>query len=99
MCFSPAAFACYLPQASFFDEDQDTMIDGCGLKLCVACETQLREVFDGNSSLMAATLDHQSKAREKDEDLHARVRADVGFLDSDGILMNNVRYASEEVNA
>ena len=44
---------------------------------------------------MAATLGDEDKAKEDDEDLHGKVRADVGFLNADGILMKNLESATE----
>lgn len=94
MCFSPAVFACCKRQSSLVSEDDE--IDGCGLRLCAACEIRLRETFEGDISAMATTLDGEDKAKEDDEDLHGKVRADVGFLNADGILMNNLAIATED---
>ncbi|PZC91253.1 C6 zinc finger domain protein [Pyrenophora tritici-repentis] len=98
MCFSPAAFACRTRQAAFLSpDDTRELIDGCGLKLCTRCEEQLREVFGGDSSVMAATLDLEPKAKELDNDVQGLViRADVGFLSSEGILMKNLEYELEK---
>ncbi|EUC35929.1 hypothetical protein COCCADRAFT_89583 [Bipolaris zeicola 26-R-13] len=94
MCFSPAVLACCKRQSSLVSEDDE--IDGCGLRLCAACEIRLRETFEGDISAMATTLDGEDKAKEDDEDLHGKVRADVGFLNADGILMNNLAIATED---
>jgi hypothetical protein len=93
MCFSPAAFTCCARQASLFASEDDEMeLDGCGLKLCARCESKLKKDFDGNSSLMAEALDHESKAKEEHEfsgDVTV-VRADVGFISKKGMLMRNM---------
>ncbi|EUC50400.1 hypothetical protein COCMIDRAFT_81895 [Bipolaris oryzae ATCC 44560] len=94
MCFSPAVFACRKRQPSLFSAHEE--IDSCGLRLCTACETRLRETFEGDANVMAATLDDEDKAKEEDEDLHGKVRADVGFLSRDGILVRNLGCATEE---
>ncbi|EMD95928.1 hypothetical protein COCHEDRAFT_1210187 [Bipolaris maydis C5] len=93
MCFSPAVFACRKRQSSLFSKNEE--IDSCGLRLCAACEIRLRENFEGDTSAMAATLDDEDKAKEDDEDLHGKVRADVGFLSTDGILARNLNCLTE----
>ncbi|OWY57138.1 hypothetical protein AA0118_g9156 [Alternaria tenuissima] len=99
MCFSPAAFTCCARQASLFASEDDEMeLDGCGLKLCARCESKLKKDFDGNSSLMAETLDHESKAKEEDEfsgDVTV-VRADVGFISKKGMLMRNMELEADK---
>lgn len=98
MCFSPAIFTCQKRQVSLLSpEDAEVGIDGCGLKLCTECEHKLRENFEGDSSFMAATLDLEGKAKEEDEDMNVTVvRADVGFLSRDGLLMRNLGNSAEE---
>ena len=94
MCFSPATYVCRRPQESLLTNEGG--IDGCGLKLCTPCEMKFREVFGGDISAMAASFDQESKTRESDQDLYGKVRADVGFLCWDGILMRNVENAADE---
>ncbi|KAE8853720.1 hypothetical protein HRS9122_00712 [Pyrenophora teres f. teres] len=100
MCFSPAAFACCTRQVSLFSSNgAEEEIDGCGLKLCARCEEQLREVFSGDSSAMAATLDHEPKAKESDDEMQGLViRADVGFLSMEGLLIKHLEHEADEGN-
>lgn len=99
MCFSPATYACCTRQLSLLTEKENSgneEIDGCGLRLCTSCETKLREVFGGDVDTMAATLDQENKVKEDDQELYGKIRADVGLLRRDGILMRNVENASSE---
>ncbi|USP81003.1 hypothetical protein yc1106_08277 [Curvularia clavata] len=59
-------------------------------------QLQRWETFGGDVDAMAAAIDQENKAGEKDEDIHGKVRADVGFLCRDGILMANVENAAGE---
>jgi hypothetical protein len=81
MCFSLAVFACCKPSAS-----QDM---GCGLRLCEPCEIDMREKYGGCSSTMAEVCDREPKFRKTDREMNPgqRVRADVGFLSNDGLLV------------
>lgn len=100
MCFAPATFVCRMRQPSLFaNEGAEEDIDGCGLRLCDSCEAKLREVFNGDSSVMAATLDHEPKAKAEDEDVDGQVvRADVGFLSREGLLMKSLKHEANQVN-
>jgi hypothetical protein len=91
-CFTPALFSCCTPSISLFSpDDGEQEMDGCGLKLCQECKVKLTEVFAGDSSVMAATLDFEPKAKAETEDMEdAVVRADVGFLCKDGLLMRTL---------
>lgn len=72
----------------FSGDDEDVEIDGCGLRLCGTCEIKLREDFAGDSIAMAEVLDREPKTTEQDEEIAGQVvRADVGFLGGDGLLM------------
>ena len=97
MCFSPATFTCCRRQVSLLSpEDAEVEIKGCGLKLCTECERKLREEFEGDSCVMAAALDLEGKLKEEDEDMKGTVvRADVGFLSRDGLLMRNLDHSTE----
>jgi hypothetical protein len=96
-CFSPATHACCAPNYSMLSEDEnEEEIDGCGLKLCAGCEVKLKEVFDGDSSVMAATLDFEPKARAEEMEMGSVVRADVGFLSRQGLLMKNLEFDSQQ---
>ena len=93
MCFSVATFQCASAQPSLFaDDDETAMVKGCGLRLCGTCETRFREEFEGDCDAMAAALDKEPKAKEgEDTDGGAVVvRADVGLLKRDGLLIRNV---------
>jgi hypothetical protein len=98
MCFTPASFKCCTRQVSMFSgDDEDIEIEGCGLRLCNPCEFKLREVFGGDSSVMAETLDHETKPTEQDEELIGQViRADIGLLGRDGLLMRALNHAAEQ---
>ncbi|RMZ74238.1 c6 finger domain [Pyrenophora seminiperda CCB06] len=98
MCFTPAMFACCTRQVSLNSpEDAEEQVDGCGLKLCNRCEKQLREDFGGDSSAMAATLDHEPKVHESDEDIKGlAIRADISLLTKEGLLMRNLEHEAEQ---
>lgn len=89
MCFSLASFKCCNEQPSLSgNSTEEVMQDGCGLRLCVSCETRLREEFEGETSALAAALDVEPKWREDDNERKDNPpRADVGFLVKDGLLM------------
>ncbi|KAI4933424.1 uncharacterized protein J4E92_003090 [Alternaria infectoria] len=95
MCFTPASFTCRTHQTSLFDQE----IEGCGLKLCIGCQVRLTQKFNNDSSLMAETLDLEPKA-SADEDMDPEnsmvVRADVGFLCQEGLLMRSLGHEAEE---
>ena len=100
MCFSPATSTCCTRQVSLLSPDEaEQEIDGCGLRVCDHCAKQLKEVFGGDSSAMAAKLDLEPKTRELDEDVQGLViRADVGFLSREGLLMKNIESVADEVD-
>ncbi|KAI4702582.1 hypothetical protein J4E81_002947 [Alternaria sp. BMP 2799] len=95
MCFTPATFTCGTRQVSLFDQE----IEGCGLKLCIGCQVRLTQKFNNDSSVMAETLDLEPKA-SADEDMDPEnsmvVRADVGFLCQEGLLMRSLGHEAEE---
>lgn len=97
MCFSPAAFGCSTVQPDLLGEEE-RMIAGCHLRLCVACETALQTDFGGDFDQMATEFDTQPKIREVDEALgnkvEGRPRADVGFLMQSGLLMRRIQAES-----
>jgi hypothetical protein len=102
MCFSLATFKCCTPQPSITgqspDEDED-LVDGCGLRLCDRCESEYLNVWEGNFQGMLARLQQEPKAREEDDlggNEQAIVRADVEFLSMDGLLMKNVDASGVE---
>lgn len=95
LCFSVAKFGCSTVQPSLYGEDgeHDTDVVGCGLRLCGRCESRLKEEFEGDVSAMAEKMDMLSKiSMDADgEHLEGRVRADVGFLKQDSLLVNNAK--------
>ncbi|KAI4944799.1 hypothetical protein J4E91_008486 [Alternaria rosae] len=97
MCFTPATFACRTHQISLFDQE----IEGCGLRLCIGCQIRLTQQFNNDSSLMAETLDREPKA-SADEDIDPEnnmvVRADVGLLCQQGLLMRSLAHEAEETD-
>lgn len=100
MCLSLATHACCKRQLRLLLEDgaseEDGETDGCGLRLCTPCEAKLRENFGGDTSAMAAALNQESKLKPDDADIEGKVRADVGFLCKDGILMKNLQNSLED---
>jgi hypothetical protein len=78
------------------EDENEEEIDGCGLKLCAECKVKLKEVFDGDSSVMAATLDFESKAKAEEMEMGSVVRADVGLLGRQGLLMKNLEFDSQQ---
>jgi hypothetical protein len=98
MCFTPAVFKCCTPQISMFSgDDEEIEVDGCGLRLCISCDVKLKQEFGGDSSAMATALNHNAKPTEQDGDLTGQViRADVGLLGRDGLLMRALNYEAEQ---
>ncbi|KAF2866200.1 hypothetical protein BDV95DRAFT_505462 [Massariosphaeria phaeospora] len=97
MCFSLATYKCSTTQESLSqpaDVQEPAPLDGCGIHLCDNCEERFRLEFNSDSHEMARSLDKEPKARDTDDDLIV-VRADVGFLATDGLLMRNMDVAGE----
>ncbi|KAF2655934.1 hypothetical protein K491DRAFT_597870 [Lophiostoma macrostomum CBS 122681] len=94
MCFSLAVFKCVTPQFSFWmdDDEGEVEIEGCGLRFCRDCELKFRETYDGNLNTMATVMDLEPKVGEDEEPDpdSPSVRADVGFLRREGLLMKTV---------
>ncbi|KAF2749166.1 hypothetical protein M011DRAFT_382110, partial [Sporormia fimetaria CBS 119925] len=82
-CFRPAVFRCCTPQESVTDTHDK--IQGCGLALCETCERTLREEHAGRFQDFVEALALQPKYREGQ--IEGVVRADVGFLMADGLLV------------
>ena len=76
------------------DGEEEEMLDGCGLRLCGPCELSLRETYGGDLDTMATVVDLEPKATEEDEE-DPNIRADVGLLRSEGLLMKNVAHEAE----
>ncbi|KAF2256810.1 hypothetical protein BU26DRAFT_392833, partial [Trematosphaeria pertusa] len=94
LCFSLAVFKCGTVQPSIMDQgdDDQALIEGCGLRLCEPCERKLREDYSGDLDEMATVCDNEPKARVDSEDGQVVIRADVGFLRKEGLLMANVGH-------
>ncbi|KAF2263236.1 hypothetical protein CC78DRAFT_604746 [Lojkania enalia] len=96
MCVKVASFGCCTPQPSLSttrDSEDGALIPGCGLRLCEDCVEKLRKDFQGDSHAMAAAVDSESKTKFEDGKPVASIgdiRADVGFLTTNGLLMKNV---------
>lgn len=105
ICFSLATHMCCTSQSpisSNDDEDAETELEGCGLRLCHECAHKLDQVYEYNLDSMATVFDESPKPREKEENDEVEdgasteakeqgfVRADVGLLRTDGLLMRCV---------
>jgi len=94
-CYSLATYqCCTLNESVSIPEGFESapVLLGCGLRLCDACEIKFRELFGGNVHEMALAFDQEPKPRGNDDDTaqDILIRADVGFLRSDGLLIRNV---------
>lgn len=97
-CFSLAEFRCDNNNGALLGdagEGDKLLFDGCGLRLCKACEVKLRETYDGDVQLMVAAFDKMPKPRDGDE-VEVKVRADVGFLLEHGLMMKNLCAQMDE---
>jgi hypothetical protein len=98
------------PSVSAGEEGVDqSELEGCGLRLCDECAHKLVQIYDNNLDTMATVFDEISKPKEKDDDddseigeetpteanEQSSVRADVGLLRMDGLLMNLVKSMGE----
>lgn len=100
-CITPAVHVCCKLQPALLEagsegKEGEQEILGCGLRLCRSCESAFRGTYGGNVSEMAAELNKVSKAVEGEDELAAKVRADVGFLAEEGLLMRNVIHKIEQ---
>lgn len=107
LCFSVAKHQCSTlqPFVGANDENDDAaMMDGCGLRLCNRCAQQLGQVYQNNFHDMVTALDKEPKPRfvepddeeiEKERD-EGTMRADVGLLKVDGLLMKCVEGGEVE---
>ncbi|KAF2446800.1 hypothetical protein P171DRAFT_239458 [Karstenula rhodostoma CBS 690.94] len=98
LCFSLATHRCCTPQPSVTaneDEDETVMMDGCGLGLCSRCAHELGQIYMNSLDDMVTALDKEPKPKyvETDEEEaegaseEGTVRADVGLLKANGLLM------------
>ncbi|KAF1977684.1 hypothetical protein BU23DRAFT_271413 [Bimuria novae-zelandiae CBS 107.79] len=105
MCFTPATHKCCTHQAHISaseDDENPLSIDGCGLRLCRGCNQRLDQLYGGDLNIMIAAFDNMPKAREPAENSDAAgegeqgtVRADVGLLKADGLLMRCVESMAD----
>ncbi|UPX15847.1 uncharacterized protein EKO05_0006283 [Ascochyta rabiei] len=90
MCFSPASWGCKTVQTTLHGA-KEVDIEGCHLRLCVACQEALRVEFEDDFDRMATEMDERPKISEADEilrvEIKGRPRADVGFLTQGGLLL------------
>ncbi|KAH7392476.1 hypothetical protein BKA66DRAFT_457565 [Pyrenochaeta sp. MPI-SDFR-AT-0127] len=96
MCFSIAAFGCVCIQPGLCGEEEMEIV-GCGLRLCTRCEIALKQEFGDDIDLMAGEMEKSPKINMKDDQvgqLEGKVRADVSFLRTKGLLMNCVEADS-----
>lgn len=100
MCFSVAVFGCACVQPSVCGEEE-VQVPGCGLRLCYQCEVAFRERYGDDLDQMVKYMDSQSKVGELDDqsaDLEGKVRADIGFLSQDGLLLRYMMDGNESDN-
>ncbi|KAJ4297663.1 hypothetical protein N0V90_005557 [Kalmusia sp. IMI 367209] len=94
LCFSLAEVKCCTGQPDLMSTDEIS-IKGCGLKLCRLCYQRLDEIYFGDFDSMVTTYTAEPKAKEDQEDGgDVMIRADVGFLSKEGLLMANVSAAA-----
>lgn len=91
-CCSVATLGCGTVQPSVAEREDGMEMEvvGCGLRLCQRCAERLNDEFVGDVGSMAEQMDGLPKTGEADGetgDVHGKVRADVGFLSIDGLLM------------
>jgi hypothetical protein len=108
LCFSLATHGCCTPQPSInADEDEvdPLMMDGCGFRLCGRCAQKFDQIYQNDLHSMATALDKEPKptlAEADEEDSEGdlsdqgTVRADVGLLRVDGLLMKCVEASAAE---
>ena len=97
MCFSLAAYRCCAQGEAVMDEagGEDAAMQGCGLRLCTTCETRFRVEYGGDVNAMVAAYDEMPKMAANTPDGTWVVRADVGLLRKEGLLMMNVERDAE----
>ncbi|KAH7117090.1 hypothetical protein B0J11DRAFT_108947 [Dendryphion nanum] len=95
-CFSLATHGCVTPQPRLSGDIPDDMVDGCGLRLCDRCEINLREAFGNDFNAMAEAMDAEEKPRAESGTLGGKVRADVGFLRTSGLMMKHANMAGDQ---
>ncbi|KAJ4355887.1 uncharacterized protein N0V89_003912 [Didymosphaeria variabile] len=110
MCFSLATHQCCTPQpfiGAHEDEEDPVIMNGCGLRFCHRCALEFDLVYQNNLHDMATALDKEPKPKDtEDQDEEetteaeksdqGTVRADVGLLMVDGLLMSCVEAGTSE---
>ncbi|KAF1929151.1 uncharacterized protein M421DRAFT_100320 [Didymella exigua CBS 183.55] len=98
LCFSPASYGCCKVQLDITGQEE-MEVTGCHLRLCFACEHSLREDYGGDFDQMVTQMDSKPKISEADEilerEIRGKPRADVGFLQVNGLLMRTVMAMEE----
>lgn len=102
MCFSLAAQMCCTPQPSVVSNGEDeyqAIKKGCGLRLCQECACKFDEEYERDLNAMATAFEKEPKLAVNEENGETEgegengqgiVRADVGLLRVDGLLMRCV---------
>lgn len=98
VCFSPALYGCNTVQPDVTG-DVEAQTTGCHLRLCIACEQTLHKEYQDDFDLMVTELDRKPKISEADvilaKETQGRLRADVGFLKQNGLLILTVDAMGE----
>ena len=93
LCVSPAKWSCGYEQVSLEQEPleqeeiEKQQLRGCGLRLCRQCHVQLEKEYSGDLEGMISAMDSIPKAKEDDESEEVQIRADVGLLLKEGMMM------------
>jgi hypothetical protein len=88
-CLAPCCVRCACKQPSIMDAEAE--LEGCGAAACGKCWIRITEEFRNDTSAFARAKNGDRKARKKRDPFEKNTtRADVGFLDAEGILMKTV---------
>jgi len=92
MCFDIAKSECCTIQPSIKLEGpgiaSPSILEGCGLRFCDRCAYEFHYTFKDNLHEMVVAFDKMPKVREDGgHDCRGVVRADVGLLKTDGLIM------------
>ena len=105
MCFTLATHMCCTPQPSMASSEEDecqTIREGCGLRLCNECAGKFGEMYEYDLNSMVVAFDKEPKPavdEENDEyegETSGTIRADVGLLNFDGLLMRCVTHDMDD---
>ncbi|KAL5384290.1 hypothetical protein DPSP01_005438 [Paraphaeosphaeria sporulosa] len=104
LCFSLARHQCCSLQPFVGADDEGdgaVMMEGCGLRLCDRCAQELGQVYQNNLHDMVTALDKKAKPKQVETDdgeeaeEQGTIRADVGLLKLDGLLMKCVQGGAD----